>query len=225
MGCVMLGPRAGCRAVNGLQIPPLHNRVVIGTVILLSLWLAENTPLAVNATLSTSTGALGALMCLRLRGMPANVPTACWGLLAGAAAIAGPCEFVDGIGAAIIGGVAGILCVLSISFWERVGVDDATGAISVFGTSGIWGVVAVGLFASGHSDQGWNGVIRPAFVEKYGSDGVRGLFYGDPSQLAAQLLAAGVLILFGLIMAFAWFRLSNWMVPMRASNEGQIGMP
>ena len=50
-------------------------------------------------------------------------------------------------------------------------------------------------------------------------DGVRGLFYGDPSQLAAQLLAAGVLVVFGLIMAFACFRLSDWLIPMRVIKE------
>ena len=64
-------------------------------------------------------------------------------------------------------------------------------------------------------------MVRPAFVEMYGNDAVRGLFYGDPSQLAAQLLAAGVLIAFGFTMAYTWFRLSNWMAPMPASNEAE----
>ena len=100
-----------------------------------------------------------------------------------------------------------------------MGVDDVVGAVAVFGVSGIWGVVALGLFAAGRSGDGWNGVARPQFVERYGSDGGRGLLYGDPSQFAAQLLAAGVLIVFGFITAIAWFRLSNRMTPMRATTD------
>ena len=63
-------------------------------------------------------------------------------------------------GAAIIGAVAGVLCVLSVFFWDRVGVDDVVGAISVHGVNGLWGVISLGLFANGKYGAGWNGVVR-----------------------------------------------------------------
>ncbi len=62
---------------------------------------------------------------------------------------------------------------------------------------------------------GWSGVAREQFSKDGSTDGVRGRFYGDPSQLFAQLLAAGMLLAFGFSMAFAWFKLSNLIVPMR----------
>ena len=77
-------------------------------------------------------------------------------------------------------------------FWERYKVDDPVGAISVHGVNGLWGIISLGLFANGKYGAGWNGVVRDEFVKKYGADGVRGLFYGDPSQLGMQIIDAAV---------------------------------
>ena len=65
-------------------------------------------------------------------------------------------------------------------------VDDPVGAISVHGTNGLWGVISVGLFADGRSNYGgsWNGV----------TGSVTGLFYGDASQLVAQLIGVATLV-------------------------------
>ena len=226
-GCMILGPRRGGvagsdRALSGRRLAA----VVAGTAILVVPTFvmclgAEIAPVGVNTVFSILAGAVGAVLMQMLRRAPVEVATICNGLLSGLAAISAPCAFVDSIGATIIGGLAGMLCVLSRSFWAR-SVDDVTGAVSTFGISGIWGLVALGLFASGKWGEGWSGVIRPGFVEKYGSDGVRGLFYGDPGQLAAQLLGAGVLVVFGFAMALAWFKLSNLLVPMRISRESEL---
>ena len=126
------------------------------------------------------------------------------------------------MGAAIIGCVAGCLCVLSVFTLDRLGVDDVVGAISVHGTNGIWGVLSVGLFANGKYGSGWNGVVREAWTKDGAIDGVRGLFYGDASQFGAQLLDAGVLIVFGFLMAFVWFKFSNLIVPIRVSKEVEL---
>jgi Amt family ammonium transporter len=83
--------------------------------------------------------------------------------------------------------VAGVLVCLSCSFFENVlKVDDPVGAISVHGCNGLWGVLSVGLFADGTSNYGgsWNGV----------NGSVTGLFYGDASQLVAQLVGISTLI-------------------------------
>ena len=91
------------------------------------------------------------------------------------------------VGSVIIGLIAGVLVCLSVEFVDRVlKVDDPVGAISVHGANGLWGVIAVGLFADGKSNYGgsWNGV----------TGSVTGLFYGDASQLVAQLIGVATLI-------------------------------
>ena len=63
-------------------------------------------------------------------------------MLAGLVAITAPCAFVDSWAACVIGAIAGVLVVLSVFFWDRVGVDDPVGAISVHGVNGLWGVIS-----------------------------------------------------------------------------------
>jgi ammonium transporter, Amt family len=82
-----------------------------------------------------------------------------------------------------------------VEFVDRVmKVDDPVGAISVHGANGLWGVISVGLFADGKSNYGgsWNGV----------NGSVTGLFYGDASQLVAQLV--GVATLVGLVFTLTF---------------------
>ena len=113
------------------------------------------------------------------------------GLLAGLVAITAPSGFVNPTGSAIIGFIAGVLVCLSVSFIEnKLKVDDPVGAISVHGACGLWGVLSVGLFADGKSNYGgaWNGV----------TGSVTGLFYGDASQLVAQLVGIATLVGFRL---------------------------
>src|SRR5258708_14704811 len=117
------------------------------------------------------------------------------GLLAGRVAITAPRGFVHPTGAVIIGIIAGVLVCLSCEFVEKVlKLDDVVGAISVHGTNGIWGVIAVGLFADGKSNFGgaWNGV--PGSVTR--------LFYGDASQLGAQLIGVAPLVRFVFTLSF-----------------------
>jgi Amt family ammonium transporter len=76
---------------------------------------------------------------------------------------------------------------------------------------------------------GWNGVNRPAWGDTAESiatgtlnDGVRGLFYGDATQLYAQLASAATVLTFGFIMAMVWFKLSNLICPLRVSEKDEI---
>src|SRR5205085_7041571 len=118
--------------------------------------------------------------------------------------------------------IAGLLVVFSVFFFENRGVDDPCGAISVHGANGLWGVISVGIFANGQYGAGWNGVVREAMVSQYGSDGVRGLLYGDSSQLVMQLISAAVVAVFGFAMAWVWFKLSDKITPLRVSKEIEI---
>jgi Amt family ammonium transporter len=117
------------------------------------------------------------------------------GFLAGLVAITAPSGFVNPMASVIIGLIAGVLCALSCEFVERVlKLDDVVGAISVHGANGIFGVIAVGLFADGKSNYAgaWNGV----------PGSVTGLFYGDAGQLVAQLLGVATLLGFVFTMSF-----------------------
>ena len=110
----------------------------------------------------------------------------------------------------------------AVFFWERRGIDDPVGAISVHGVNGLWGVISVGIFATGQYGAGWNGVVREEMVKLYGSDGVRGLLYGDFSQFFMQLIDAGTVAIFGFVMAYVWFKISDLITPIRVSKEVEI---
>jgi Amt family ammonium transporter len=156
---------------------------------------------AVNTMLAGATGSFGALFYMWIRYRKPDASMTGNGLLAGLVAITAPSGFVSTIGSAIIGLVAGVLVCISVEFFEKIiKIDDPVGAVSVHGVNGIWGVISVGLFADGTSNYGgsWNGV----------NGSVRGLFYGDPSQLVAQLI--GVSTLLGFVFAFAY--VSNWII-------------
>jgi Amt family ammonium transporter len=150
--------------------------------------------IAVNTMLAGMTGGFGAMFYMWMRYGKPDASMSGNGLLAGLVAITAPSGFVNTVGAAIIGLVAGVLVCLSVEFVERkMKVDDPVGAISVHGANGLWGVISVGLFADGRSNYGgsWNGV----------NGSVTGLFYGDASQLVAQLI--GVVTLIGFVFTFS----------------------
>jgi ammonium transporter, Amt family len=203
--CMILGPRIGKYNRDGSSNPILGHdvgAVMIGCFILAFGWFGFNPgstlgasangnlrigTIAVDTMLAGCTGTMAAILYMwALKGKP-DYSMAGNGLLAGLVAITAPSGFVNTTGACIIGLVAGLLVCLSCSFLDNVlKIDDPVGAISVHGTCGLWGVLSVGLFADGTSNYGgsWNGV----------TGSVAGLFYGDPSQLVAQLVGISTLI-------------------------------
>ena len=101
-------------------------------------------------------------------------------------------------------------------------MDDPAGAVTVHGLGGLWGMIAVGLFANGKHGSGWNGVVREAFASSHGGDGVRGLLYGDASQLAAQLIGAAVIGAAAFGIAHVLFKLSRRVAPMRVASVAEL---
>ena len=191
---MIIGPRIGKYTRNGkANAIPGHDLVIVltGCFILAFGWFGFNPgstlaasgngalrigSVAVNTMLAGCTGSFGAILYMWIRYGKPDASMTGNGLLAGLVAITAPSGFVNTIGAAIIGLVAGVLVCLSVEFFDRViKVDDPVGAISVHGTNGLWGVISVGLFADGTSNYGgsWNGV----------NGNVTGLFYGDPGQV------------------------------------------
>ncbi|HEY2918049.1 MAG TPA: ammonium transporter [Candidatus Binatia bacterium] len=236
-GAMVIGPRIGKYDAHGRpQAMPGHNvpLVALGTFILAFGWFGFNPGstlagtdlrisfVVVNTMLASFTGALFAMFTLWAKGLKPDTTMLCNGMLAGLVAITAPCAFVNPVGAVIIGAVAGVLVVLSVFFFEARGVDDPVGAISVHGTNGLWGVLSVGIFATGEYGAGWNGVVREEMVKLYGSDGVRGLLYGDFSQFFMQVIDCGVVAVFGFVMAFIWFKVSDLITPLRVSKETEI---
>ncbi|HBA39521.1 MAG TPA: ammonium transporter [Deltaproteobacteria bacterium] len=236
-GAMAIGPRIGKYDSQGRPLAmPGHNvpMVVLGTFILAFGWFGFNpgstlagtdlriSYVVVNTMLASFTGALFAMFTLWAKGFKPDSTMMCNGMLAGLVAITAPCAFVDPWAAAVIGAVAGVLVVLSVFFWEARGIDDPVGAISVHGVNGLWGVLSVGIFANGAYGAGWNGVVREGMVKLYGSDGVRGLLYGDFSQFVMQAIDGVVVVVFGFVMAYVWFKLSNLITPIRVSKEVEL---
>ena len=115
----------------------------------------------------------------------------CNGALAGLVAITAGCAYVAPWAAVLIGASAGMIVIGSALVVERVlKIDDPVGAISVHGVSGLWGVLAVGLFANGSHGERPNGELLNGVT---GS--VRGLFYGDGGQFVAQLIGVAACLL------------------------------
>src|SRR5438477_5867691 len=230
---LIIGPRIGkfnrdgsSNAILGHDI----SAVMIGCFILAFGWFGFNPgstlgasangnlrigSIAVNTMLAGCTGTFGALLYMWcLKGKP-DASMSGNGLLAGLVAITAPSGFVNTVSAAIIGLIAGVLVCLSVSFVENMmKVDDPVGAISVHGTNGLWGVLSVGLFADGTSNYGgsWNGV----------TGSVTGLFYGDASQLAAQLVGISTLLGFVFTFSFLLNLVLEFFMGHRVSAETEI---
>jgi ammonium transporter, Amt family len=238
-GAICIGPRKG-KYINGKPVPmPAHHvpMVVAGTFILAFGWFGFNpgstlsgtdlriSAVVVNTMIAGIVACISSMFTLWAKGLKPDTTMLCNGMLAGLVAITAPCAFVDSKAAAIIGAIAGVLVVLSVFFFEGIGVDDPVGAVSVHGVNGTWGVISLGIFANGTYGGGWNGVNRAAFggTPEAAADGVRGLLYGDTSQLYAQLLSAAVVLVFGFVSGMIWFKFSNLIFPLRVSEADEIG--
>jgi Amt family ammonium transporter len=230
---IVIGPRLGKFTRDGKPNAILGHDIVLvltGCLILAFGWFGFNPgstlgasgsgnlrigSIAVNTMLASATGLLAAMLYMwMVYGKPDASMTGN-GFLAGLVAITAPCAFVNPIFACLIGMIAGILVCVSVSFVERVlKVDDPVGAVSVHGACGIWGVISVGLFADGKSNYSgsWNGV----------NGSVTGLFYGDASQLVAQLIGVATLLGFVFTFSFVIDMLVDVMIGQRTSAKSEL---
>lgn len=225
---ILLGPRIGKfsadrkpNAIPGHNIP----FVVVGTFILLFGWMgfnpgstlgASDLRIAViieNTATAAVFGSVAAMAYTAFKYGKPDISMSCNGMLAGCVAITAPCAFVAPFAAAIIGFIAGILVCVSVWFWDNVAhVDDPCGAVSVHGVCGAWGVFSLGLFADGTYGNLWNGV-----------DGnVTGLFYGDGSQLVAQVISMVVAFAWAFGVTFVLFGLYKMVSAIRVSPEAEV---
>jgi Amt family ammonium transporter len=216
---IMIGPRIGKYGKDGKVNPILAHdipMVQLGTFILAFGWFGFNAGsslaggdgrigiVAVNTMLAGMSATLsGVLYMWKVYGKP-DPSMMCNSMLAGLVAITSPCAFVTPMGAFIIGAVAGVLVIVAVFFFDNRKIDDPVGAISVHGVNGAWGLIAVGLFSDGSYGAGWNGVGATDYLGKAGQ-GVTGLFYGDSSQLVAQLVETGAGLTWNVVMGGVCF--------------------
>lgn len=200
IGAALLGPRLGKYVVDkktGKKTthPIPGHSIALGALGVFILWfgwygfngaaagdVSQLGSIFLTTTVAASVATAVALFFTWIKNGKPDVSMTLNGSLAGLVAITAPCANVDALGALIIGAVAGILVVVATEFIDnRLHVDDPVGAVAVHGVNGIWGTLAVGLFAT----------------EAAPGASVNGLFYGGGfSQLGVQAL--------GIITIAAW---------------------
>ncbi len=199
-GAVALGPRLGRRfARDGGGLFPPHDLVMasIGAVILWFGWYGFNPGstlsamdwegigrVATNTTLAACAGGIVAVLFVYPRSKKWDLGISLNGFLGGLVAITAPCYWVNPLGAVLIGAIAGIIVPLGVDLLEHLRIDDPIGAVPVHLVCGIFGTIAVGLFASGQY-----GLPTPEGVDN--SAPITGVFWGGGAgQLIAQIIGS-----------------------------------
>ena len=168
LACVMLlGPRLGKYTPDGIKPIVGHSMplAAIGVFLLWLGWFGFNggsalaaDPKAVSfvfvtTSLAACAGAITSIVASWLLLKKPDVSMALNGILAGLVGITAGADTVSEFNSIIIGGIAGLIVVVSILAFDKIRMDDPVGAISVHGICGIWGTIAVGIFSfdPGHS--------------------------------------------------------------------------
>ena len=208
VGATILGPRIGkfTKDKNGkitkVNAIPGHN-ITIGALGVFILWLgwygfngaAAKSVEQLGSIFVTTTiaPALATVVCMIFTWLKYGKPDVSMCLnasLAGLVAITAGCDVTDALGAIIIGSVAGLLVCFGVWFLDNVlRVDDPVGAVAVHMMNGIWGTIAVGLFAT-------NSAPGYSIADSKGNELV-GLFYGGGFMLLGLQLT-------GFVSVAAW---------------------
>ena len=226
VGAAILGPRIGKYTKNGkVNVIPGHN-ILIGALGVLILWVGwfgfnpastgglsdGGVQVAAKVFITTNLAACAAAITTMfftwIRYGKPDVSMTLNGILGGLVAITAPCDLVTPFASVIIGVVGAILMCLAIPFIDtKLKVDDPVGAISVHGVCGLWGTIAVGLFASDTS----------AGAE------LLGLFYGGGLKaLGVQALGAVSLIAWAVIVGSILFVVLKKAGLLRAKPQEEI---
>ena len=241
IGAWMLGPRIGkfSKDKEGKIVKvnafPGHN-LPIGCLGVFILWLgwygfngaactsvAEMGSVFVTTTIAPSVATVVCMIFTWIKYGKPDVSMCLNASLAGLVAITAPCDVCDAFGATVIGAVSGLLVVFGV--WlvgYKLRVDDPVGAVAVHMLNGIWGTIAVGLFATESA---------PAFARGYG-DGVafganqiaaEGLFYGGGfTQLGLQLLGLLCTAAWTAVTIFIAFTVIKKVFGLRVTEEEEI---
>jgi ammonium transporter, Amt family len=211
---IVLGPRIGKYQPNGESNPiPGHNLplAAVGAFILWFGWFGFNPgstlsavgnweligTVVTNTFLASAAGGISTMVYTYFRYGQIDITMAINGVLAGLVAITAGCNVVDSESAIIIGLIAGVLVDVAVIFFDKIKIDDPVGAIAVHGVNGLFGTVAVGLFARDS-----------------------GLFFGGgTSQLITQTLGVLTIGAFSFIITFIVMKIMKKTVGIRVSSE------
>ena len=226
IGAAMEGARIGkfSRDKNGkvtkVHAFPGHNLVIgaLGCFILWFGWYGFNGAAAttgpqlasifMTTTIAPATATVVCMIFTWLRYGKPDVSMCLNASLAGLVAITAPCDVTDGLGALIIGAVAGVLVVFGVWFCDNVvHVDDPVGAVAVHCLNGIWGTIAVGLFATTNAPEST----------------LKGLFYGGGfGLLGTQLLGIVTVLAWTVVTMTIIFKVIDMTIGLRVSEEEEI---
>lgn len=226
IGAAMLGPRIGKFVKNDegkvvkINAFPGHNLPLacLGVFILWLGWYGFNGAACTSVEqlgsvflTTTVAPAIATVVCMIVTWVKYGKPDVSMCLnasLAGLVAITAGCDVTDCLGAIIIGAVAGVLVVFGVWFCDYViHVDDPVGAVAVHMMNGIWGTIAVGLFATTSAPM----------------SEISGLFYGGgAAQLIRQLIGCGATIAWTAVTIFIAFSAIKAVFGLRVSAEEEI---
>ena len=241
IGAKILGPRIGKFSKNKegkitkVNAFPGHNLPIgaLGVFILWLGWYGFNGAAAVSVgelgsifVTTTIAPAIATVVCMIFTWVKYGKPDVSMCLnasLAGLVAITASCDVTDALGSIIIGAVAGVLVIFGVWLLDyKLHIDDPVGAVAVHMMNGIWGTIAVGLFATD---------TAPAFARGYG-DGTffganqivdKGLFYGGGFKLlGTQLIGMAAIIAFTAVTITITFYLIKAIFGLRVSEEEEI---
>lgn len=205
------------------SISPPHNLplAVLGAGMLWFGWYGFNAGsalgadgVAVNAFLATHTaGAMAGVVWCILDWIKFGKPTTLGmitGAVAGLAAVTPGAGYVDMSGATWIGAGAGVICWFSVTAVKaKYQYDDSLDAFGVHGIGGIWGTLAVGLWAT----------------KSVNANGVDGLFYGNPAQLLIQAKAVLITAIYSFVMSLIIFKLVDFVMTLRVGeHDERVGL-
>ena len=214
---MVLGPRLGKYNRDGSIIPiPGHNLplAAVGAFILWFGWFGFNPgstlaavgnweligTVAVNTFLASAAGGVATMTYTKLKYGLVDITMVINGILAGLVAITAGCNVVGPNSAIIIGLIAGILVDVAVVFFDKIKIDDPVGAIAVHGINGLWGTIAVGLFAT-----------------------ESGLFTtGSASQLGVQTIGVLAIAAFSFITTYLLFTIIKMTIGVRVSREEEL---
>ena len=160
IGAALLGPRIGKYDKDGKSRPIMGHNILIGALGVFILWFGwygfngaaatdtlQLSQIFATTTIAPAAATVTAMIYTWIKNGKPDVSMSLNGSLAGLVAITAGCANVDAVGAFVIGGLAGILCTMSVYFVEdKLKVDDPVGAVSVHGVCGLFGTLMVGLF-------------------------------------------------------------------------------
>ncbi|MGY1617667.1 ammonium transporter [Geodermatophilus sp. SYSU D00691] len=160
----------------------------------------------VTTLVATSAAALGWLATEKIRDGHATSLGAASGVVAGLVAITPACSSVTPVGAILVGLIAGVLCALAVGLKYKLGYDDSLDVVGVHLVGGLWGTLAVGLFASAAT-----------------TAGVDGLFYGGGvDQLWRQAIGAFAVLVFSFVVTFVIGFAIQKVMGFRVSEEDEV---